>query len=172
MKKIISSFLFCLLVTASVYAEEPKYYFGASYLIAEADLMGETDNDSGFEARFGYILNKNFSFEASYLDLGTLELPNFQDSGGSVETDGYSIAALGIYPIGAFNLIGKVGYLWWDSEGTLGSIAGPVEVSSDGSDLIIGGGLSYIFTERIEIKIEYNNSQQFNWGSIGINYRF
>ena len=63
MKKIISSFLFCLFVTASVYAEEPKYYFGASYLIAEADLMGETDNDSGFEARFGYILNKNFSLK-------------------------------------------------------------------------------------------------------------
>lgn len=34
------------------------------------------------------------------------------------------------------------------------------------------GGLSYSFTYNLEIKVEYNDSQQFHWASIGVNYRF
>ena len=172
MEKQISCLLFCYLVTTSVFAEETKYYFGASYLRAETVLMGETDKDSGFEARLGYIVNNSFSLEASYVDLGTLEFPKIADAGGSVESNGYSFAALGVYPISDFNLTGKVGYLWWDSDGYLGSIAGPRAFNADGGDLLIGGGLSYVFTENIEIKVEYNDSVQFNWVSLGVNYHF
>lgn len=172
MKKYTQCTLLCLFVTSTVYAQQTKYYVGASYLDAKTDFMGETDNDSGGEARVGYIINNHLSFEANYSDFGTLELSKIADAGGSVKSDGYSIAAIGAYPIGQFKVIGKVGYLWWKSEGTLGSIAGPAPFTFDGSDMIIGAGVAYSITNNIDIKLEYDDSQRFSWGSIGVNYQF
>ncbi len=172
MKKKIVVIILSLFATASASAAAPRYYWGISYINAETEFMGETDEDSGFEARFGYVLNEYFSLEAGYLDLGTMELPSSQDGGGSFETDGYGISVLGTYPINNFNLVGKIGNLWWESEGLLGSIAGPVSYSNDGADLIYGVGLSYGINDYIDIKVEFNDSEDFNWSSLGINYRF
>lgn len=172
MNKSIKFLLIYLCLTGSVSAEEASYYIAASYLNAETNLIGNTDKDPGYEARLGYTLNEKLSFEASYLDFGTHALPVIPDSGGSIQADGFSLSAVGLLPIRNINVIGKIGYLWWDSKGTLGSIAGPVPVTYSGSDIIIGGGLSYRFSKNIELKIEYNNSQEFKWSSVGVNFYF
>ena len=172
MKKYSYLLLSCLFTTTAVFAENTNFYIGASYLDAETDLLANSDKDSGFEARIGYVLNSNFSFEANYLDLGQLKLPAFPDAGGSVQTDGYGLGVLGIYPSGNFNLIGKLGYFWWDSAGTLGSIAGPVKYTAEDSEVIYGVGLSYNVSDNIELRTDYNDSQQFNWASLGLNFRY
>ncbi|NQV71088.1 MAG: porin family protein [Pseudohongiella sp.] len=172
MNKCIVLGLLGLLTTTLANAQSSGFYIGASYLNAETELLRETDNDSGFEARLGYSLDEHFSVEANYLDLGSINLPEFQDAGGSADTDGFAVTALGIYPMGRIHLIGKIGYLWLETEGQLGSIAGPINYSSDESELMFGAGLSYNITDRIEVKLEYNESQHFNWSSLGINYRF
>ena len=172
MKIWISAILLSLVLINYSYANDTGYHLGVSYLNSEHEFMGEDDNDSGLEVRFGYSLNKNIFFEASYLDLGTVELPSNPDAGGAFDNDGYSLSAIGVYPVGDFNLIGKVGYLWWESEGSLGSIAGPIGYSSSGYDLLLGVGLSFNVNDRFELKIDYNDSQEFNWVSIGFNYHF
>ena len=172
MNKCLVFGLLSLLTTTLANAQTSDFYIGASYLDAETELLGETDDDSGFEARIGYAFDEHFSIEANYLDLGSVELPEIQDGGGSADTEGYAATILGIYPLGGINLIGKIGYLWMETEGQLGSIAGPIDYSSDENELMFGAGISYNITDRLEVKLVYNESQNFNWSSVGLNYQF
>lgn len=172
MKKWIYLTLLNLLASTFVFAEGATFYLGASYLDAESSVNEAKDNDSGAQVTLGYAFNSNLSFEASYLDFGTLELPLYADAGGSIDNDGYSISALGVYLVNNFKVIGKAGYLWWEADGVLGSIAGPVQYAADGSEFILGVGLAYKINESFEIKIEYSKTEHFNWSLLGINYYF
>lgn len=172
MKKWIIAILLGLFSSALSHADTPLYYAGVSYLNAETSFMGESDDDSGLEARFGYTLSEYLSLEISYLDLGAIELPNFPDAGGSVDTDGYAFTVLGTYPMNDFTLIGKAGNLWWDTEGSLGSIAGPISYAKNGNDLLFGAGVSYKLTDNVKVKVEFNDSQDFNWSVLGIDFTF
>ena len=172
MNKCLFLGLLSLLTATATNAQTSDFYIGASYLNSEIELLREADDDSGFEARVGYAFDEHFSIEVNYLDLGTIDLPEIQDGGGSADTDGYAATVLGVYPLGRINLIGKIGHLWMETEGQLGSIAGPIDYSSDESEFMFGAGISFDFTDRIEVKLEYNESQNFNWSSVGLNYQF
>jgi opacity protein-like surface antigen len=172
MKRYFFVGLFGLLACSASSAQSTGFYAGASYLDTETEWRGESDDDSGFEARLGYTLDQNFSLELAYVDLGTVKLPEISDAGGAADTDGFSFSALGSYPIGSFNLIGKLGYLWAETDGYLGSIAGPIKFDSDENGLLLGVGLSYDLSESFDVRLEYNDSDDFNWISIGLNFHF
>lgn len=172
MKNKIIVVLFSVLAAASANAAPTGYYLGLSYLDTEAEFTDKDDGDSGLEARFGYSVNEFFAVEAAYLDLGTWDLPNIPDAGGRIETDGYAITALGTYPINEFALIGKLGSFWSESDGFLGSVNGPVNFSDDASNLLWGAGVSYSINDTFEVKVEYTEADDFEWSSLGLNFRF
>ena len=155
-------------------AETQTIYLGASYLTSDSDFQENSDDDSGYEVNLGYSLNKHLAFEVNYLDLGTFNLPDQPDAGGTIDTDGLSILMVAKYPIESFTLYGKLGNLWWDREGALGSIAGPVKFKTDGSNLMFGIGFYYNIKDILDIKLEHKVSKlgddDLNWSSVGIYY--
>jgi len=173
MKNSIAFILLGLFAIHNVNADPSGLYVGISGLEDDAEFRGDKDEDTGWEIRLGYSINKYFAVQAGYLDLGEVVLPNFADGGGSVETDGVAVSALAMFPMGDdFSVVGKVGLLAWERDGVLGSIAGPRELSEDGSDLMLGIGFSYHVTDKVDITADYNDSEDFTWIAGGINYHF
>jgi len=172
MKKQIALGLLGLLTAGVAHAQAAGFYVGGSYLDAETEWLSETDDDSGYEVRAGYMLDENFSLEVSYFDLGTVKLPEIPDAGGKAETDGYAASVLGSYPIGALHLTGKIGYLWAETDGFVGSVLGPRGFETDENELLLGVGLSFDLTDNFAIRLEYNESDHFNWAGLGVDYRF
>ncbi len=168
-KRIISAILGTLLST-NVFAATSEYYAGASILSAETDLAGESKYNAGYEIHFGYKINSSFSVEANYLDLGGYDLTK-SNTKYSIESDAVSLSALYTYPIGNFNLIGRLGYL---SQSSDVSIIPSVDNYADesGGGLLFGAGLSYKFNKMIEIKTEFNVSSYTNYGLVGLNIYF
>ncbi len=96
--------------------------------------------------------------ELGYTNFGTVkdrvavqqDQPSLVDR---VETSGYDLALLGVYPIDSgLKVFGKLGAIRWDSEATLGSF--PLPTKEDGTDLLWGVGLDFRGSERFHVRIE------------------
>ena len=170
MNKRILSAIFGILATSTALAETSGYYAGASYLSAETDLAGESKYNSGYDIHIGYKISSSFAVEASYLDLGSYDLTK-SNTKYSIDTDALSVSALYTYPLGRFNLIGKLGYL---SQSSDISIVPTLDNYSDesGGGLVFGAGLSYKFNKKMEIKTEFNVASYTNFAAVGLNYYF
>ncbi len=153
-------------------AQAQGFYLGASYLGAETQWQGEKEYDGGLEARLGYSFNSLLAIEASYLELGTVTLPDFVDGGGAADTDGYTLSAVATLPIGNLNLFGKAGYLWSDTDGVYGTIAGPVRSNIEENELYFGAGIGFEIFNTFELRLEVNKSDDFDWAGVGVNLRF
>jgi len=170
MKKRIISAILGTLFTTSVLADTSGYYAGVSALSAETDLAGESEYNFGYEVHLGYKINSSFSVEASYLDLGSYDLTK-SNVKYSIDSDAISLSALYTYPIGGFDLIGRLGYLSQSSN--VSAVPAINNFSDDsGGGLLFGAGLSYKFNKKIEIKTEFNVATYTNYGSIGLNFYF
>ena len=151
------------------------YYVGGSWLKTDFSFAQGVDEDPGFEGRLGYQVNESFAIEGAYIDLGRLNFEEISDSGGFIDANAYAVSLVATYPFGflpVLNLNVRTGYLWWESEADLITIAGPLQVEDDGSEFIYATGLSYQINENFELKADYNNSSNFKWISVGLNYRF
>lgn len=123
----------------------------------------DTD-DSAFKAFFGWRFNKFLALEADYIDLGNPE-GNFDASGTSgdyeLELAGFAGYVIGSFPIGIFELSGKVGYYFHDVDLTIdleniGSGDGDVlDSSDDGEAFVYGVGAGVTFLDHINAKLEY-----------------
>lgn len=167
--------LLCMLVLPQAHAENSGFYLGASYLNATSDFLGESDDDTGFEGRFGYNFSEFFSIELSAFEFGDMEFSGSSKFQGHIDSYGAELAAIGKYPLANnLNVTGKVGGLWSVKEGSLveNNVAGNSNYRSDGVDMVIGVGLSYNLTQKLELKIDYNDSKDVNWLAVGLNYNF
>lgn len=170
MKKLIFCLIVSLLSSPIVLAENSDFYAGTSYLSAETDLAGESKYNPGYEVHLGYKINSSFSVEASYLDLGGYEV-TILNTKYAIDSDALSLSALYTYPLGRFNITGKLGYLSQNSDVTITpSIDGYSDVSGGG--LVFGAGISYKFRNKIEVKTEFNIASYTNYGGVGLNYYF
>jgi len=175
MRNGVLCLLSSLVFAAPISAETDRLYLGASYLDNDSKFSGYSDHVSGFELSVGYSLSQHFAAEVSYLDLGTLHLPDGPDSGGDIDNDGFALQFVAEYPIDRFTVYGKLGNLWWSRDGVLASIGGPVKFGSDGSDLIYGIGFGYDVTDHVDVRLEYRGSDidhDSNLASLGLSYRF
>jgi|GEM_PF-2469224 len=172
MKKLVSVIAVLLCSITQVHAQDDGFYIGASYIGAETQWLGESEYDAGFEARIGYGLNDLLSFEASYIEMGTVTLPNFVDAGGSADTESYTLSAIGALPIGNLSLFGKIGYLWSETDGVFGTIAGPMTSNVEENEVFVGAGVSFHVFDTFELRLEVNESDEFSWAGLGLNLRF
>lgn len=163
-----------MLISSSVNAGEYKtLYVGVS-----KSVVGYDDAKSNtYKINTGYIINKNFSFELNYLNLG--ESSPF-DGSGSLKANGYSVEMLTKYPVNDFTLYAKLGNMWWSEKGERTrwweDTAPIMQIENTGSDFIYGVGISYNITQSFSVKVEYLKSQVNNQAanplSLGLDFAF
>lgn len=170
MKKKVLSTISGMLFTTAVLANSPQYYAGASILSAETDLASESKYNSGYEVHVGYKINTSFAVEASYLDLGNYNI-NRTNTKYSIASDAVSISALYSYPLGGFNLTGKLGYLTQNNDISITPSEDNYRDESGGG-LVFGAGIGYKFRKNLEVKAEFNVAKYTNYGALGFSYYF
>lgn len=146
-KALITS---CILLLAST-ANAEGFFIGGSTGLTDIDVPGFDDGIS-IAITGGYKVNKNFSLETSYLDLGESEddiVPVW-----TIEVSGINLSAVGILPANdKLDIFGKVGIFIWDV--TLDE-AGTGEIDSDdGTDISLGFGAAINITDQFTLLAEY-----------------
>ena len=152
MKKITCSIAVCILAS-SVSTSQAAGYIGASIGSTDVDIP-TFDDGSSFAISGGYRINKNFAFEAAYIDLGDSS-DNIAPA-WTIETDGIKFSAVGIIPANEqTEVFAKVGMYMWNisvSEAGFGQF-----YNEDGTDLSFGFGVSVNLTEQFGLVFEYQD---------------
>jgi OOP family OmpA-OmpF porin len=141
--------------TAAVDAADRGGFLGAG--IGRSDIDSSSggfsfeDDDTGWKIFGGYKFNPNIAVEAFWVDLG-----EFSDTVLGVpvklEVDGIGIAGVGILPLNErFSVIAKLGVWAWEADAS----AGPVSGDDDDSDIMLGLGGEFNFTEALSARAEW-----------------
>jgi OOP family OmpA-OmpF porin len=148
-----------LLVASAAYAEDPPigFYVGAG--VGNATLELEDSNssadfkgdDTGWKIAAGYRFLKWVAVEAAYENYGR---PEDDVLGVRLRGDfnAFSVSALGLLPLGDFDLFARGGIARWD--GSLEAVDFGVDVSEDNTDPLFGLGAQYR-TGQLAIRLEY-----------------
>ena len=115
---------------------------------------------------------KFFGVEADYRDFGSPS-QSFFGTDVTVDTKAFDVFAVGMLPIGNFELFGKAGYSAWDAEI---SAAGFEPASEDGNDLAYGIGAAYGFG-KFAVRLEYelfdiDSNADVSMATVGMDFRF
>ena len=189
--KLIAAALLALggLVAASQTAAQ-GFYIGGSVGKSDFDddnaipdliTSGSVDgSDTGFKIFGGYQFNQHFGVELAWVDLGKAgysgTFSGLPVTGGTVETSGLNLSAVGILPLGSgFALFGKAGFFAWESKAKDVTGGLPFSGKEDGTDLSLGIGASYDFTKNFGIRAEWERFKavgDIDLLSVGIVYKF
>lgn len=117
----------------------------------------------------GLGLGRHLAVEATYYDFGGQRCCfEAADAGFDSETAGYSAAVVGRLPLGRVSLFGKVGAFQWDEDATLITIAGPIERSEEGTDLVTGAGALLRLGDHFELRGEWERFEFADSTSDGV----
>jgi OOP family OmpA-OmpF porin len=189
--KLVAAALLALggLVAASQTAAQ-GFYIGGSVGKSDFDddnaipgliTSGSVDgSDTGFKIFGGYQFNQHFGVELAWVDLGKAgysgTFSGLPVTGGTVETSGLNLSAVGILPLGSgFALFGKAGFFAWESKAKDVTGGLPFSGKEDGTDLSLGIGASYDFTKNFGIRAEWERFKavgDIDLLSVGIVYKF
>lgn len=158
----LTAALFILLVPTSLGAA--SFYVGAGMGPAvEAgsfrrglEPFADTDGES-WKLFAGVELGRHLALEAATHELGDQRCcgGNIADVGFSSDVGGYSLAALGRWPVGRLVPFVKIGLIDWQEDGEVVTIAGPSPRSADGTDPLLGAGLEVEFPPGYAIRAEW-----------------
>src|SRR5262245_26973636 len=144
-------------------ARDAGFYAGAS--IGSADLG--PDDDTAIKVFGGYQINKTFSAEFGYTDLGDVAV-----IGQTAKANAWELIGLAKFPVGnRVSLYGLLGLAKVDSER---SVLG-VRTSDDSTELTIGFGGQYDFSPQLGLRGQwqrYDTNQEIDVFSIGFVYKF
>jgi len=158
--------------------QDRGWYVGGSIGQSEADgtcPAGFTCDfkDTDWKIFGGYRIIRNLAVEGFYADHGEISLRS-----GSVTSKAQSstlgVAAVGILPLGQFELFGKLGIGGTSIDATATAGGPSASVSDSGSDVVFGVGATFNFTRNLGVRAElerYNDSE-INVMSVGVQYRF
>jgi OOP family OmpA-OmpF porin len=147
------------LVASAAYADDPPlgFYLGASVGSATLELEDSNSSadfagdDTAVKVAAGYRFLKWVAVEASYEDYGQ---PEDDVLGVRLrgEFSAFSVCALGLLPLGNFDLFARGGIARWD--GSLAAVDFGVDVSEDNTDPLFGLGAQYR-AGQLAIRLEY-----------------
>jgi len=158
-----------LLCFTSVNANEidNKFFVGTSVV-----LNGDYKIEQPSSFNIGYQFHPNFAVELTQIDFGEFDSTDNIDN---IDVDGYSASFIAKYPLGNFNLYGKLGAFAWFEEGVTVDPYGmpPIVTSIDnsGTAALFGAGVNYHFNDHIALKAEIVRSE-FNHFGFGIDIYF
>ena len=130
---------------------------------ADYDCEGATcdTKDSAWRIFGGYQVNRHFSAELGYANLGEA---TFDFGGGDTieaEANAFDISVVGAFPVGPVSLYGRVGLYRADVE-VREALFGNTEESSNG--LLWGVGVQYDVNKNLGVRAEW---QQYNGMEVG-----
>lgn len=149
-----------LLVASVAHANDPRtgFYIGAGVGTATLELEDSNStadfdgDDTGFKLAAGYRFLKWIAVEAAYEDYGQPEddVLGLRLRG---EFSSFSVSALGLLPLGDFDLFARGGIARWD--GSLTAVPFGVDVSEDNTDPLFGLGAQYRFGQ-LAVRLEFD----------------
>ena len=169
-----------LLFAANLANAGEGFSIGASATRASVDVQDvgiDIDGDaSGYRLFGGYMFNEKYGIEVG---LSTFGEPNDSTipSDMHVETSSYDVFGVVSYPLSAnFSLIGKAGVAYSQTETEVGD-DDETETRHSSTDLALGIGGEYEFTERFAIRgdvewVDSKNAGAANMISLGGVWRF
>lgn len=141
-------------MSSQALSQETKHFYGGIGIgqsTVSEDSSGFDGNDTAFKIYGGYSLNKHFSIEAAYLNLGEPDDRIFGTNIG-LEATAFNAAAIGTVPLNeAFSLYGRLGVIFWDVEAS-SSFA---TVEDSGNDLAYGIGAAFNFSPMAKLRLEW-----------------
>ena len=150
----------------------------------------EDNRSTGYKLFGGYQLNRNFSLEGGYFDLGRFNYAINTTPIGTFTSDtrvrGLNLDLVGILPLtDQFSVFGRVGAAYAQTRanfartGTLSLVDSPT--SRNDTNVKVGLGMQYAFTEALAVRAELEryrisdpvrNRGNIDMASIGLIYRF
>jgi OOP family OmpA-OmpF porin len=156
------------------------WYAGASLGQAQADVdcSGTTscdDKDSTWKIFAGYQVNRNFSVELGYSDLGavTASTPSFvlfpfviPAANVKIESTVWELVGIGSLPVAErFSIFGKLGLYRADTDvGIDFGASGSANQSDSNTDLTFGVGLRYDFARNFGVRAEWQRYMDISAG--------
>jgi OOP family OmpA-OmpF porin len=115
------------------------------------------DDEYGYKLFGGYRFSRYFAAEAAWVDPGSLKSrglsTGYQEMQVRTTLDGIGAFAMGILPLGNFDLFAKLGVIDWDSTTTI-TLDDVTEVTDDGAtDAAYGLGIA-LRAKSITLRLE------------------
>ena len=159
-------FLMAMIASTSALAQNVYVGVGAGQVSADIDCelditCSVDDSDTGYKVFAGYKFTPNFALEGAYIDGGEVSESGTDSflgtASGKIETTGFNIAAVGIWPVSKrFSIQGKAGVFIWDMDISVDSSSqGSASQSESGNAGMFGVGATFYFTERFGVLVEY-----------------
>lgn len=183
-KYAVAAFAAVGLMSLPVMAADSGFYAGAglgyssvdtdSIEIVEGEAYKFDDSSTAWKIFGGWRMNKYISFELAYFDTGTLddevtyqfdEFPTPTAVGTElfakteINLSGWAPYVVGTYPIGMFELSGKLGYAFYDADIdfylTDGIDSESFSESESDDDFAWGVGAGVTVLDNLHFKLEY-----------------
>jgi OmpA-OmpF porin, OOP family len=165
----------CVVPTASAQPRaDSGWYVGGSFGQSEVDIedcgggIDCDEKDTAWRIFGGYKINRNFSVEAGYHQLGEARASG---PGGNIEFDANALelVALGALPLGnQFSLYGKAGFYRGETKVTGSTLlTGPLSIKETNTDLTYGVGVQYDMSRQLGIRAEWQRYADMGDDSIG-----
>lgn len=170
--------------------DDPRIRSGLAAGGLTVNNIDHRDHDTGYKIFGGYQLNRNFSVEGGYFDLGNFGYTARTTPAGTVSGDmrvkGLNLDLVGTLPLSdRFSAFGRVGVNYAQTRdrftGTGAAQIGNPNPSARGTNYKFGGGLQYAITdalsvrgelERYRVKDGVGNRGHIDMASVGLVYRF
>ena len=117
-------------------------------------------DDTAYKVFAGWRMNQWLAAELAYVNLGSPDDEILPDTTLTVETDGFAPYLVGTFPIGFFEVFGKAGYYWYETDARVRSPLGDASESNSDSTFTWGGGVGVTIFERVNVRLEY---EQFDF---------
>ena len=118
-------------------------------------------DDTAWKAFGGWRMNPYLGFELAYVNLGSPDDEILPGVSLTTETDGFAPYVVGTLPLGDwFELFGKAGYYWYDTEARLTTPAGATRESNSDQTFTWSAGVGLNIFERVNVRLEY---EQFDF---------
>lgn len=139
--------------------------------------FGSDDGDTAYSAHIGSYFNDNLGMEIGYTDFGSIDR-----AGGSTKARGINLSLVGKFPLSPeFNLLGKIGTTYSDTDTSSAPASGVVAGSDHGFGLSYGIGAEYAFTpqwsavvqvESHKLRFAGGAKDRVSLATLGVRYRF
>jgi hypothetical protein len=142
-----------LVVSTGAFAKPAKQgvYVGGSIGQSYTDVTSDTsinidDEDFAYKLYAGYRAANFFAVEGGYRDLGKIQDESNNVEPFTAETIAWDAAGVGILKIGIFDIFGKIGIAFWDTDLRTGSESDTSVLYGIGAAVRLGG---------LAIRLEY-----------------
>jgi len=156
-RRLLGTLAAGLLVAVGARADDAGFYLGAG--VGEARQHNDVfdGSDTSFRWLAGYSFSRYFAAEAGFIDAGTQK-----DTIGAFDvktsSDGVFAAVLAKLPLGKIVApYAKLGYVFYDATETVSNGGATSRESTDGDDLLFGGGIEFRIGESVRLRAEYEN---------------